>query len=134
MTCRESLPIWQVGRCNMVALSHRSSASSSSVLTKVNAHPLGKTAQIIPYGKIKFPPLEDYRRACAALIWSTFRAASHNAVCDNAERETGLDAEKFSRILSGHTQKPDGYLMFIVVGIAACKRVAIPDALIIRAD
>ena len=92
----------------------------------------GKSAQIARYPGAKFPPLVDFRKACADLIWATFRDTSHNAVCERAERETGEDADKFSRILSGETRKPDAYLMQCVMIIAAARGVAVPPALAVR--
>lgn len=96
--------------------------------------PLGKSAQIYSYPKEKLPAVEDYRRACADLIWATFREKSLNAVCDRAEQETGQDADKFCRILTGETKQPAGYLMKCVERIAAGRSVPIPAALAVRIE
>lgn len=93
----------------------------------------GKTAAIVKLGKTPFPPLPDFQRACADLIWRTFPAASQRAVCDRAERETGLaSSDTFDRLLSGRTGKPDAYLMHCVMGLAAARGVAIPPELAVR--
>lgn len=92
-----------------------------------------KSAALFRIEKQKLPPLEDYRKACAALISRTFPAQSQNAVCDRAEVETGIaSADTFARILAGHTKHPDGHLMQCVMVVAASRGVTIPAAIAIR--
>lgn len=92
-----------------------------------------KSAEIVRLSKAKLPPVDDYLRACADLLWRTFPASSANAVCDRAEAETGVaSADTFSRILSGQTKKPDGYVMHVVLHFASARGVKIPAAVAIR--
>lgn len=111
----------------------RCSLSPPSLPLKHATSGIRKTAEILPFGREKLPPLPDYARACAALIWATFHANSLNAVCDRAARETGAGCpDTFARILSGATKKPDGYLMQCVKIIAVSRGVAIPPDLTVR--
>ncbi len=98
----------------------------------VNAGTFPKSGKIYAFPKSKLPPLPDYARACAALIWATFPAPSQHGVCVAASMATGASPNTFDRILSGATKKPDGYLMQCVQIIAASRGVAIPPALAIR--
>lgn len=116
-------------------------AQSVSVASSSTPYPMAdnatltsrKTAEKLTFPKTKLPPLGNYARACADLIWATFPGPSMNAVCDRAARETGAaSADTFARILGGATKHPDGYLMQCVQIIAASRGVAIPPALAVR--
>lgn len=92
-----------------------------------------ETAEIAAFPKSRLPHVDDYAKACAALIWVTFRASSQWAVAERAERETGLaSADTFERILGQRTHKIDGYLMQCVLAVAHHRGVAIPAALAVR--
>lgn len=95
------------------------------------AKPCRKSAEKFP--KAKFPPLDDYNRACASLIWATFNDKSMNRVCENAAKETGLGSpDTFYRILDSYRGKIDSRLMHRVQVIAASKNIPIPPALAVR--
>lgn len=111
---------------------HRLASQSPSFPTHT-AQPSRRTAPISRFPRTKLPPVADYARACAALIWATFPASSQNAVCERAERELCIaSADTFARILSGHTKSPAGHLMQCVMVVAASRGVKIPDALVVR--
>jgi hypothetical protein len=95
--------------------------------------PSRKSAEIVHIGRTFLPPMDDYLRACADLLWRTFPAPSANAVCDRAEAETGIaSADTYHRILSGQTKKPDGYVIHVLLHFAHARGVKIPAALAIR--
>ena len=98
-----------------------------------NADTSRKSAEIAAFPKSKLPPVSDYARACAALIWNTFPAPSQHGVCARAARETGIAAaDTFDRIVSGKTAHIDGYLMRCVMVIAAARGIRIPAELAVR--
>ena len=116
-----------------VMVGHRLAYSSPYSPDEDATQPRRKYAENASFPKTKLPPLPDYARACADLIWRTFPGPSLNAVCDRAERETGAaSSDTFARIVGGHTKKPDGHLMKCVEIIAASRGVDIPAALTVR--
>lgn len=64
---------------------------------------------------------EAYRLACKAAIEVAFGDTSRHAVCQQAHRKTGIDPEKFRRILDDSTKTPDPVLMGIVAGFYLIK-------------
>lgn len=110
-----------------------SSRPSPSVSVNHAANGIRNVAEKLTFPKTKLPPLPDYARACADLIWRTFPGPSLHAVCERAARETGAGCvDTFARILGGNTKRPDGYIMQCVLIIAASRGVAIPAALAVR--
>lgn len=117
----------------LVAPSVGSWPSTPSVSVNHDTNGIRSSAQKLTFPKTKLPPLPDYARACADLIWRTFPASSLHAVCERAARETGAGCtDTFARILGGYTKRPDGYLMQCVMIVAASRGVAIPPALTVR--
>lgn len=123
----------QMSADRLVALVATAWRSAPVVHDQHATGPIRKYAEFARFPKTKLPPLPDYARACADLIWQTFPGPSQHAVCERAARETGAGCvDTFARILGGATKHPDGYLMQCVQIIAASRGVAIPAALAIR--
>ena len=120
-------------RSNMVA-SVASASASPVLMTDHSAEPCRNSAAIIiRLPRAALPPIDDYAKACARLIWATFPGQSQRAVCSRAEMETRLaSSDTFDRILSGKTQRIDSYLMRAVMAIAHARGVAIPPELAVR--
>lgn len=113
---------------------HRQSSSDPSVrsLTNVNAEPSRRSAENYRFTKSKFPPVDDYVRACGKLVWDTFPGDSVNAKADEAEKTGLASADTFARIMTKGTKRVDGRLMNCVLRLAVDRGIRIPDPLAIR--
>ena len=108
-------------------------SGTPSVSVNHDTNGICSSAEKLTFPKTKLPPLPDYARACADLIWRTFPGPSLHAVCERAARETGAGCtDTFARILGGYTKRPDGYLMQCVMIVAASRGVTVPAALAVR--
>ena len=117
----------------MVGRAGVESSSSPVLMTNHDTAARRKSATIVKLPVKSLPPLDDYTRACARLIWATFPAPSQRAVCSRAATETRLaSSDTFDRILSGKTQRIDSYLMQAVKMLAHMRGVSIPPELAVR--
>ena len=112
------------------------SASRSPLLSGVNhdMEAFRKSAgKCVPFPKSCLPPPDDFRAACADLIWRTFRKGSVNANAIEAARTVGGSPDTFARIMDPvGTTRIDFRLMVGVMRIASDRNIPIPHELAVR--
>lgn len=79
---------------------------------------LRKSAEILRPVEFALPEcLDKIRELAPDLIWKTFRAPSHNAVCEDAARRLQVSPDKIGNILSRNTKTPDLAALLLAAGL-----------------
>lgn len=91
-------------------------------LTEVNTQPVRKVAEIACFPKAKLPDaVDDFGKACAAMIWAAFPGRSQWDVAQQAAMHVGTSPDTIDRILAGKTKHPDPRLMFAILAVFQSK-------------